>query len=246
MNISRPNKTSEIYRQFLGEINKKVSEAVVWLNAHEIEYVWNYWAADHLYRLYIPHKDLLLDFEYYPVNNIEYNYIRVNFDTNIIQLMEQIFPSVLMDTKDLDVWKLTQRACNHFLRENGVSPIYDKNVIRLAWVQDKTIYQCIVVKDNKIIANVRKQNCSVTLGTYMMLRYLNEMFGFSNILIKENLENSYPHIWYRLCNIPAINKTHKKKIWWSPSGTKWKIKKEQYNQYVPFYFCEDIIYMYGK
>ena len=227
-------------------LNQKVSAGVVWLINHDIEYVWNYWASNHLYRLYIPSKDLLLDFEYYPVNNPEYNYIRVNFDTDIVQLMEQIFPSVLMDTKDLDVWKLTQRACNHFLRENGVSPIYDKNVIRLAWVQDKTIYQCIVVKDNKIITNVRKQNCSVTLGTYMMLRYLNEMFGFSNILIKENLENSYPHIWYRLCNIPAINRTHKKKIWWSPSGTKWKIKKEQYDQYVPFYFCEDIIYMYGK
>ena len=245
MNISHPDINSDTYKQFLGLINQKVSLAVMWLTGRQIEYVWNYWIGDHLYRLYIPSKELLLDFEYYPINNVDYNYIRVNFDTDIIQLLERLFPNIVMDTKELDVWKLTQLATNRFLRENKATPIYDKSVLRLALVKDKTIYQCIVIKNNKVIANVTKLNHSVPYGTYILFRYLNEMFCIPEILIRENMDNSYTNTLYQVLNMQIISQTSKKKIWWNPKGTKWKIKKEQTDQFIPFYYCESRIYKYG-
>jgi hypothetical protein len=245
MNINHPDTNSEAYRQFLGMTNQKVSLAANWLASRKIDYVWNYWIGNHLYRLYIPTKELLLDFEYYPVNNIEYNYIRINFDTDVIQVLEKLFPNIILDTEELDVWKLTQLATNKFLREQGVSPIYDKNVLRIALVQDKTIYQCIIIKSNKIVANVTRRNCAVPYGTYILLRYLNEIFGISEILIKESCNNSYTNALYQILNLPIVSQTCKKKIWWSANGTQWKIKKEQTDQFIPFYYCEDRVYRYG-
>lgn len=244
MNIGHPDTNSDTYKQFLGLINQKVSAAAMWLSDRHIDYVWNYWVGDHLYRLYIPTKDLLLDFEYYPINNIEYNYIRINYDTDIVQLLERLFPNIVMDTKEMDVWKLTQIAANRFLRENKASPIYDKDVLRLGLVQDKTIYQCIIIKSNKIVTNVTKRNCAVPYGTYILLRYLNETFCIPEILIKESTDNSYTNTLYQLLNLSIVSQTHKKKIWWSPSGTQWKLKKGQTNQFIPFYLCEDRVYRY--
>lgn len=244
MNISRPDTSSNIYRQFLGTINQQVSLAAAWLTGRQIDYVWNYWIGDHLYRLYIPVKDLLLDFEWYPVNNYEYNYIRVNFDTDITQLLETIFPNVVMDTQDLEVWKLRRTAVNRFLVENGASPVYDKNVLRLGYVENETIYKCMVLKDNKIIRNVNKRGCAVEYGTFMLLRQFNEAFGVPEILIKETLGNSYTNCMYSYINATEVSHTDKKKIWWSPNGTKWKIKKEQTDQFIPFYYCGDVVYRY--
>ena len=245
MNISHPDKNSEVYKQFIDLINQKVANAITWLAERNIDYIWNYQINGHLYRLYIPCKDLLLDFEYYPVNDYEYNYIRVNYDTDIEILLEKLFPKNIYNTEDLTVWKLSQRYCNRFLKENNRPAVYGKDILRLAWVdKDKNIYQCIVIKDDKIIANVTKRNCSVLYGTYMMLRYLTEMFGFDEILIKESTENSYTNTIYRLINAEVIKETNKIKIWWSPKGTKWKIEKEQTSQFIPFYFCENRIYKY--
>lgn len=218
----------------------------MWLGYKHIDYVWNNRIDNHLYRLYIPKKDLLLDFEYYPVNNIEYNYIRVNYDTDIIQLLERIFPSTVIDTNELDVWKLNQKATNNFLRKNKASPVYDSAVLRLALVKDNTIYQCIVMKDNRVIRNVTRQNCSVPYGTYILLRYLNEMFGMTEILLTESLENSYTNTLYQILNLPVVMKTKKRKIWWNPDGCKWKIKKGLTSQFVPFYYCETVIYRYPE
>lgn len=246
MNISQPNPDSEVYKQFLILINQKVSQAVMWLGYKHIDYVWNNRINNHLYRLYIPKKDLLLDFEYYPMNNVEYNYIRVNFDTDVIQLLEHLFPTTVIDTNELDVWKLHQKATNHFLRENRASPVYDSNVLRLALVKNNVIYQCIVVKGNRIIRNVTKRDCSVPYGTYILLRYLNEMFGVSEVLITESTENSYMNTLYQILNLPIVVQTNKKKIWWNPDGCKWKIKKEQTSQFVPFYYCETVVYRYPE
>lgn len=245
MNISKPDTNSEVYKAFIGMINQKVSEGVVWLINHNIEYVWNYWVDNHLYRLYIPEKDLILDFEYYPVNNLEYNYIRVNFDTDIVKLLEYRFPIMTLETQDLEVYKLNQRPANNFLRENDASPVYDKKALRLGYVKDGEIYRCMVIKNNQVIRDVTKRGYSISLGTYMLLRCLNEQFGFSGILIKENTGNSYVNNLYQILNTPIVAQTHKKKIWWSPNGAKWKIKKEDTNKYTPFYYCEDVIYKYG-
>lgn len=226
-------------------VRAKVSLAEIWLIEHNIDYIWNYWVGNHLYRIYIPTKDLLLDFEYYPVNNIEYNYIRVNYDTDIYDLLNKIFPQTIIDTSELSAWKLTQRAANRFFRENKASPIYDKQVLRIALVKDLTIYQCIVIKDNKVIANVARQGCAIPYGTYMLFRYLNEMFGIPEIRIRESTDNSYTNTMYQLLNLPIIQQTNKKKIWWNPDGAKWHIKKEQTEQFVPFYFCEHRVYKYS-
>lgn len=244
MNISHPDVNSEVYHQFMGMINQKVSQAAVWLANHNIEYAWNYYLGDHLYRLYIPCKELLLDFEYYPINNYDYNYIRINFDMDIIQLLERIFPNTIFDTNNMEVWKLNQLPVNKFLRNNGAAPVYDKNVIRLGYVRRNTIYQCIILKDNKIIRNVTKRNCCVTFGTLVLLRQLNEAFGITNIQIMETVGDTYANAWYQMLGVPCIAQSHKKKIWWSPASTRWKIKKEDTNKYVPFYYCEDRIYQY--
>ena len=244
MNISKPDTTSKVYKQFIGLLNQKVSTAVVWLNCHHIEYSWNNWIGGHLYRLYIPCKDLLLDFEYYPVNNIEYNYIRINFDTDIEQLLGHVFPDRVYNTEDLKVWKLVRLGSNKFLRGNGASPVYDNKTLRLAWVDGTEILQCMILKGNKIITNVTRNNCSVFWGTYMMLRYFNESFGVDEILIKECMDSSYTAAMYQLLHLPIVAQTKKKKIWWSPEGTKWHIKREDTDKYIPFYFCETVTYRY--
>ena len=244
MNISRPDTNSEVYRQFLGMINQKVSLAADWLSSRGIEYSWNYWIGDHLYRLYIPAKDLLLDFEWYPVNNYEYDYIRVDFGTDIIQLLEQLFPSIIWETQDLEVYKLNRRAANKFLKENQASPVYDKNVLRLGYVKDDTIYKCMILQDNKIIRNVNKRGCAVPYGTFMLLRQFNEVFCVPEIIIKDSLSNSFTATMYRSIHAEVIFRTDKKKIWWSPAGAKWKIKKEQTSQFIPFYYCGDVVYRY--
>lgn len=244
MNISKLDIHSETYKQFVGLLNQKVSQMVMWLNDHNIEYIWNYWIGNHLYRLYIPSKDLLLDFEYYPIYNIEYNYIRVNYDTDVILLLENLFPTNVLDTQELEVYKLHQRAANKFLRENGASPVYDKTVLRLGFVKNDVIYQCMILKDNRIIRNVTKQRCTINWGTYILLRYLTELFGYSEITIKSNTENSYINNMLQLIGAKSIEHSNKKKIWWNSNGCKWKINKEQTNQFIPFYFCEDILYEY--
>lgn len=244
MNLSKLDKTSELYAQYGELVNYKVNSAMAWLETRDIEYVWNNWIAGHLYRLYIPAKDLILDFEFYPVNNINYNYIRINYDTDVIRVLERLFPETIIDTQELNLWKLNQKATNKFLKENGASPIYDKSVLRVALVKDTTIYQCMVIKDNQIKANVTKRNCSVPYGTYILLRYLNEMFGIPEIFIKGDLDNSYTTSMYQLLNLPIISKTFKKKIWWNPKGAKWH--PDNTDNYIPFYFTEKITYQYPR
>jgi hypothetical protein len=245
MNVEYPDKNSIAYKQYLEMIAQKVSDIMSWLSDHQIDYVWNYWIGNHLYRIYIPSKDLLLDFECYPVNNINYNYIRVNHNTDVIKLLERLFPKTIVDTQELTVWKLNQGATNKFLRSNGSSPVYYKNVLRLALVRDTTIYQCIIVKDHKIIVNITQQNCSVPYGTYILLRYLTEMFGEEEIIINDNLDNSYNTMLYQLLNLPVTAKTPKQKIWWSSGETKWRIKPMDKNKYVPLYLTEHITYCYS-
>ena len=245
MNICLPDKSSELYARFGELINLKVNSMMTWLEERDIEYVWNNWIDGHLYRLYIPSKDLLLDFEFYPVNNLNYNYIRINYNTDVIKVLERLFPENIVDTQELNLWKLNQKATNKFLRENGASPIYDKSAMRVALVgENNTIYQCAILRRNQIIANVIKQKCAVPYGTYIILRYLNEMFGFDEILIKVDLDNSFTTSMYQLLNLQVINKTAKKKIWWSPDKTKWHIDKENPENYIPFYFSEQITYKY--
>ena len=245
MNISKPDTNSEVYQRFIQEVRSKVGRAEVWLIEHKIDYIWNYWAGNHLYRLYIPSKDLLLDFEYYPVNNYEYNYIRINFDMDVIKLLNGLFTDNVIDTQELDVWNINQKRSNRFCRENNSAPIYDRSTLRLALVKENTIYQSIVLKDNRIISNVVKSGWSVPYGTYILLRYLNEMLGISEILIKDTASSSYSNIFYQIIGATAISKTDKKKIWWSPSGAKWHIKREDTDKYIPFYYCESVIYKYG-
>ena len=244
MNILQPDTNSKVYKQFITMIKAKAGIAEVWLINHKIDYIWNYHIGNHLYRIYIPCKDLLLDFEYYPVNNIEYNYIRINYDTDIIDLLETIFPENMIDTQELTPYKLKQRAANRFLRENSASPVYDRDVLRLALVKNQTIYQCMIIKNNKVIANVTKQNCSIPYGTYILFRYLTEMFGFEELLIRECMNNSYTNTLYQVLNMSIVSQTSKKKIWWNPIETKWHIKREDTNKYIPFYLCEQRIYKY--
>lgn len=245
MNITLPNKTSEVYKQYVGMIQQKIQAAVIWLTERNIEYINNIYVDNHLYRLYIPCKDLLLDFEWFPAINPNYHYVRVDFLTNIEDVLERLFPETIIDTQHLNVWKLNQLPTNKFLRQNNHSPVYDKDVLRLALLGDnQMIYQCIVIKDNKIIANATQQNCSVPYGTLILLRYLNEMFGYDEILVKDNYDDSYKTTMYQLLNLPIVSKTCKKRIWWSANKTKWRISPEERAEYIPFYFTEDVIYKY--
>lgn len=243
-NICRPDKSSEVYKRFEQLINAKARVATEWLAARDIEYTWNERINNHLYRLYIPDKDLLLDFEYYPVSNMNYNYIRINYDTNMITILERLFPEVVLNTEELDVWKITQKAANRFLKANGHLPIYNKNILRIALVKDEIIYQCIIIQGNKVLANVTRRNCMVKYGTYILLRYLTEVFSISEILIKENSDNSYTSMMYQLMNLNIQSKTSKKKIWWNSSQTKWHIDQSEISDYMPFYFTEKVIYCY--
>ena len=243
MNITKPNVNSDIQKAFEEEIECKIQTAISRLS--KIEYVRDKYVDNHLYRLYIPCKDLLMDFEWYPVINPNFNYVRINYNTNIENVIERLFPETIIDTQYLNIWKLNQRASNRFLRDNNISPIYNKNVLRLALVgDDMTIYQCVVISDNKIIANVVRKNCSVPYGTLILLRYLNEMFGYNEILIKDNLDDSYKTTLYQILNLPIVSKTCKKKIWWSPNKTKWHISSSERNAYMSYYFTENITYSY--
>lgn len=243
MNITKPDVNSEVYKQFEMLICQKVNFAIKWLAG--IEYVKDFVVDNHLYRLYIPCKDLLLDFEWFPQINPNYNYVRIDFLTNIENILTRLFPETIIDTQQLNIWKLNQLPTNKFLRQNNHSPIYDKNVLRLGLLGDnQMIFQCMVIKENKIIANVTRQDCSIPYGTLIILRYLNEMFGFEEILIKDNFDDSYKTMMYQLLNLPVVSKTCKKRIWWSPNKTKWHISSSERNAYMPFYFSEDITYSY--
>ena len=244
MNTSQPDKTSPIYASFLSHMNQKVDSAIAWLSERNIEYIWNNWIDNHLYRLYIPEKDLLLDFEYYPVIDPNYNYVRVNFDTNIENVLARLFPETMLDTEDMTVWKLTQKAANKFLRENGAPPIYYKDVLRLGYVKDMEIYQCIIIRRDTIIADVTKKDCKVAFGTYMLLRYLNEAFGFDHIKIRETFDNSYINTFYQLLGLPAEHKSPKRKVWWSPDKVVWRTDHPE--NYIPFYLTESVTYTYPK
>lgn len=244
MNISKPDTSSEVYKAFIAHIKSKVELAELWLIQHKIDYIWNYWVGNHLYRLYIESIDLLLDFEYYPVSNYDYNYIRVNFDTDILQLLEMIFPTTVIDTAEANFCIADQRECNRFLKENNSPPVYDKQALRVVWVKDNIIYQCIVVKDGVIIRDVKKLGCTIVCGTFMALRYLTEVLHLPEITIKANIGNSYSIRTYQHLKLSGRPQSCKRKIWWSPSDTKWKIKKEDTDRYIPFYYCEDIEYKF--
>ena len=242
VHIIKPDKTLELYKQFEAMMNEKISAAAKWLSDRNIEYTWNEWIDGHLYRLHIPDKDLLFDFECYPVINMNYNYIRINYDTDIIDILERSFPSITINTQDTEFYRLNQKSTNKFLKENRHSPIYYKDVLRVALVKDGIIYQCMVLRQNKIIANVTKQNCSIPYGTYMLLRYLTEALEIPELIIKESCDNSYTISMYQLLNLPVIKKSPKRKIWWSLEGTCWH--PEDVSKYVPFYFTEQITYKY--
>lgn len=242
-NISRPNKSSDVYKKFNDLVASKIAQATAWLSGHNIEYTWNERIDGHLYRLCIPSKDILFDFECYPVVNPNYNYIRINYDTDIIVVLEKLFPEQVFETDELTVWKITQKAANRFFKENNISPIYDNSILRIALVKDTTIYQCIAIKDNKVVANVVKHRYMIKYGTYILLRYLTEVFELPEILIKENLDNSYTTTLYQLLNLKKVKETTKRKIWWSDSP-KWHISKDEIDNYVPFYLTETITYQY--
>jgi hypothetical protein len=246
VNISRPDKSSDVYKEFEFQINNKVNRAMTWLSNRNIEYVWNYRVDSHLYRLYLPCKDLLLDFEYYPVVNPNYNYIRITFKDDIINVLISIFPEHIFDTKEMTVWKLTQKASNRFLKDNNKSPIYDEKALRLALVKDDIIYQSIILKNQNIVSNVTKSNCQVAYGSLILFRYLNEVFEIPEFYIKTNLDNSYINTLYQLLNLPITTKSAKKKIWWSSKQTKWHIAQNKIHNYMPFYFTETIKYCYSK
>lgn len=244
MNISYPDTTSEVYKKFISMITDKVTTAMLWMNKKGIEFCCNYVIDNHLYRLYIPQKDVLLDFEWFPVNNPYYNYIRINFNTDIVDILEQIFPETEIDTKDLDVWVIKRKIANRFFRDNGQSPVYKKDVLRLAWVKNKIIYQCMVVDESWVIANVVKKNCRIPNGTFMLLRYCNEYWGISQLQIKENLDNSYSSIMRMALGLAVDSKTPKRKVWWSPDKVVWRTDHPE--DYVPFYLTEVITYNYPK
>lgn len=246
VNIIRPDTSTELYRQFNKVMNDKVNQAMSWLSERDIEYVWSNWIDGHLYRLCIPEKDLLLDFEFYPVMNSQYNYIRINYDTNIITILERLFPETIINTQDLDIWKITRKAMNKFLRENGAKPIYDKSILILALIKDSTIFQCMAIKENRIVVNITKRRCAIPYGTYILFRYLNEIFEIPEISIKSNCDDSYKLLLYELLNLPIVSKTPKKKIWWSPKGAKWHIDRSEADKYIPFYFTEQVTYSYPK
>ena len=242
MNITKPLITSSEYRAFLELINHKISTAMDWLYARGINYILDFYLDGHLYRMYIPKKDVLLDFECYPVISNMHNYIRVNYNTDIVLLLEQLFPEVILDTDDLNIWVINQISANHFLRENGVSPVYNKHVLRLAWVRDNEIYQCIVLQNNKLIRNVTKLNCTIGWGTYMLIRYANECYGIEDIKIPETLDNSFANMLYQILGLPYEHSS-KRKILWSPDKVVWR--SDDHSKFVPFYLSEKITYTYA-
>lgn len=246
VNIIHIDKNSQVYEDFNSLMNNKVSEAMSWLSKKNIEYVWNEKIDGHLYRLYIPEKDILFDFEYYPVINKNYNYIRINYDTDITRVLGKLFPTIIIETSELQFYKAIQKPTNKFLRQNDANPIYYKDVFRATFTKDADIYQCMILRDNKIISNVVQKDCSVPYGTFMLLRYLNEWFEIPEIIIPSNLDDSYTAAMYELLNLPVVQNTPKRKIWWNNKETKWHISKDEKQNYIPFYFTERITYRYPK
>lgn len=249
VHITRPDKDSTVYKEFEKLVNSKIELAMKWLAERDIEYVWNNWIDRHLYRLYIPSKELIFDFEYYPVFTDMYNYIRINYDTDIIEVLESLYPETIYETKQLQVWIITQKAANKFLKENNHSAVYYKNVLRLAWVdvngEDPNIIQLAIIKNDKIIVNITKRYYKVNYGTFMLLRYLTEQFGYNEVYIKERLDNSYNHNSYQLyCK--RIKETNKQKVWWNSSQTKWHIDETESSNYMPFYLSEYLEYCYPQ
>lgn len=242
--ICRPDKYSPVYHEFIEHINYTVGKLGKLLSDNNIAYSANEFIDGHLYRIYIPCKDLLIDFEYYPVVNFRYNYMRINYNDDIEIIFMQLFPKEIISTEDAEVWVLTQRANNRFLKENKSSPIYDKSVLRLALVKDREIYQSITLKYdevkqyNKIISNVSKLNSQVDYGTVILLRYFKEIYDCEDIHINSSCDNSYRETTYQLMNMKLVDQQCKKKIWWSPKGCNWHVKKEHIDEYVPFYFTE--------
>lgn len=241
-NICRPDKFSPIYHEFTEMISYKVGQLAKLLTDHDIAFSSNEFINGHLYRIYIHNRDLLLDFEYYPVVNFSYNYIRVNYNDDMGILFKKIFPEISYETEEVEVWQIDQKDNNKFLREQGYSPIYDKSATIIALGKDQTIYQSAVVRNindkNKLVANVTRTNYQVNYGTIIILRYFKEVFGLTDIEIKSDLDNSFRETTYQLMNMKLVGQQYKKKIWWSPKECNWHIKKEHTDEYVPFYFTE--------
>ncbi len=248
--ICRPDKYAPVYHEFIEHISFKVGQLAKLLTDNNIPFSSNEFINGHLYRIYIPCKDLLLDFEYYPVVNFNYNYIRINYNDDMSLLYKQLFPSVILETEDVEVWKLTQKADNHFLRENRYSPIYDKTALRLGLVWQDKIYQSATATYDKnsgytnITVNASRVDSKVNFGTIILLRYFKEFYGIDNIRIKSNLDNSFRESTYQLMGMRLIDQQCKKKIWWSPIKCDWHIKKEHTDEYVPFYFTEKRVWVY--
>lgn len=250
VHISRPDKFSPVYQEYLEHINTKVGLLAKLLTDHNIKFSCNEFINGHLYRLYIIDKDILLDFELYPVPNHNYNYVRVNYDQDIDILYKSLFPSVILEPETLEVWELTQRIDNHFLRSIGRSPIYHKDVIRLGIVSGGCILQSMTIKTdsvsghNKVIANAITPGARINLGTMWLLRYFKEVYGMQQIEITSNRDNSIQETMYQLMGMRLSDQQFKKKIWWAPDKTEWHIKKEHTEEYVPFYFTEKRIWLY--
>lgn len=246
--ICRPDKYSPVYHEFTEHVSFKVGQLAKILTDNNIQFSSNEFIDGHLYRIYIPEKDLLLDFEYYPVVNYNYNYVRINYNDDMLSVFNRLFPSHVYDTDDVDVWELTQKADNHFLRENGYSPIYDKSAIRLGLVLNDEIYQSMTVKCNgtagKVVTNAVRTNCQVNFGSIILLRYFKEVYSLDTIEVKSNLDNSFRETTYQLMGMKLIDQQCKKKIWWSPAKSEWHVKKEHTDEYVPFYFTEKRIWLY--
>jgi len=250
VHIARPDKNSAVYKDFEKVVNSKVELAMKWLAERDIEYVWNNWIDRHLYRLYIPSKELIFDFELYPVFTEMYNYIRISYDTDIIEVLESLYPEHIYETNQLQMWVVTQKATNEFLRQNNHSPIYYKNILRLAWVdvseEDPKIIQLAIIKNNQIIVNITARHCKVNYGTFMLLRYLTEQFDYKEVYIKERLDNSYNHTSYQLYCKRIVDNRSKQKVWWNSSQTKWHIAENESSNYMPFYLSEYVTYCYRE
>lgn len=249
VHICRPDKYSPVYHEFTEHISFKVGQFAKLLTDNKIPFCSNEFIDGHLYRIWIPHKDLLFDFEYYPVPNFNYNYIRVNYNDDMELLYKKLFPSVILETEQVEVWKLTQRANNRFLKQNERAPVYG-NALRLGFVYNDEIYQSMtVVYDekndcNNVICNVSKIDYQVNFGTVLLLRYFKDAYSMDNIRIKSNLDNSFRETTYQLMGMKLVDQQCKKKIWWSPAKSEWHVKKEHTDEYVPFYFTEKRIWLY--
>lgn len=247
--ISRPDKYSPVYHEFIELISYKVGQLAKLLTEHNIQFSSNEFINGHLYRIYIPEKDLLFDFENYPVINYNYNYIRINYFDDISEIFNYLYPKNIIGIDDIEVWQLTQKANNRFLRANGYSSIYDKYALRLALVRDNEIYKSMSItydeksKHNKIISNATSKEHSVEYGTVILLNYFKNFYDITNIELKSNLDNSFRETAYQLMGMKVIDQQCKKKIWWSPIKPEWHIKKEHIDEYVPYYFTEKRIWL---